>query len=249
MVQDILLELTKKEVKVRYKNTYLGYLWSLLNPLASAVVLFFAFKVVMRVPIENYTLFLLAGLFPWQWFSNSVNASASVFISNSSLIKKTSFPRELLVYSVVLNDLLHFLCSVPVIVVLLLAHGKTPTLAWLLWFPALVLCQALLVSGVSLFVASVNLFFRDLERMVGIAIGLLFYLTPIVYSETLIPVNYRAYIAASPLTPLIVAYRHLFLEGTLVSSTLVLAAAYGALLFAFGYGVFALLRWRFAEVL
>src|SRR2546425_9897030 len=176
-VRDILLELTKKEVKVRYKNTYLGYLWSLLNPLASAAVLFFAFKIVMRVPIENYTLFLLAGLFPWQWFSNSVNASASVFIANSSLIKKTSFPRELLVYSVVLNDLFHFLCSVPVIIILLVIHGKSPTLAWLLWLPLLVLCQALLVSGLSLVVASVNLFFRDLERLVGVGGNLLFYLT------------------------------------------------------------------------
>lgn len=248
-IGDILLELTKKELKVRYKNTYLGYLWSLLNPLALAAVLFFAFRLVMRIPIEDYAVFVVLGLFPWQWFANSVNASTGILLSNASLIKKTAFPRELLVYSVVLNDLFHFLCSLPVVVVLLALHGKGPTPGWLLWLPVLVLCQAVLVAGASLFVAATNLFFRDLERLVGVGINLLFYLTPIVYSETLIPPAYQPYVLASPLAPLVVAYRRAFLDGTVGWQLVLGAAGYALGAFAMGYGTFRWLRWRFAEVL
>lgn len=249
VVIDILLELTKKELKVRYKNTYLGYLWSLLNPLALAAVLFFAFKLVMRIPIEHYALFVVLGLFPWQWFANSVNASTLILISNASLIKKTAFPRELLVYSVVLNDLFHFLCSLPVVVLLLAVHGRAPAFGWLLWLPLLLLCQALLVAGASLFVASANLFFRDLERLVGVMINLLFYLTPIVYSESLIPPAYQPYVVASPLAPLVVAYRQVFMDGSVSWWPAVGAAGYAVVFFGGGYMFFRSLRWRFAEVL
>ena len=93
-LKDLIVELTKKEMKVRYKRSYLGYLWSVLNPLTLALIFFFAFKVVMKVGIEDYPLFLIAGLFPWQFLSNSVNAGVMAFVSNASLIKKTSFPRR-----------------------------------------------------------------------------------------------------------------------------------------------------------
>ena len=85
---DLLLALTQKEIKARYKSSFLGYLWSIANPLSLALVFFLAFKVFMKIPIENYALFLIAGLFPWQWFANSVVGSAGVYLGNASLIKK-----------------------------------------------------------------------------------------------------------------------------------------------------------------
>jgi len=117
--KDLIVALTQKELKVKYKRSFLGYLWSIANPLALALVFYVAFKVVMRIPIENYTLFLISGLFPWQWFSNSVSSSAMVFVGNASLIKKVNFPRESLVIATVLNDMLHFILSIPVIVIFL----------------------------------------------------------------------------------------------------------------------------------
>jgi lipopolysaccharide transport system permease protein len=83
---DLIIVLTQKELKVKYKNSFLGYLWSIAHPLAFAFVFFLAFKIVMRVEVEDYALFLIAGLFPWQWFSNSVNASALVFLGNASIV-------------------------------------------------------------------------------------------------------------------------------------------------------------------
>ena len=95
--RDLIFELLRKEIKVRYKNNILGYAWSILNPLAQALVFFVAFQYIFKVKIENYVLFLILGLFPWQWFLNSVVASSVSMISNANLIKKTVFPREYIV--------------------------------------------------------------------------------------------------------------------------------------------------------
>src|SRR4030043_2235766 len=123
---DLITVLTQKEMKVRYKSSFLGYLWSIAHPLAFALVFFIAFKIVMRIAMENYTLFLIAGLFPWQWFSNSVNASPMAFLLNASLIKKVSLPRNILPLATVLQDMIHFLLAIPVIVLFLFIYHKSP---------------------------------------------------------------------------------------------------------------------------
>src|SRR4030043_1369754 len=173
---DLITVLTQKEMKVRYKSTFFGYLWSVAYPLAFALVFFIAFKVIMRIQIENYALFLIAGLFPWQWFSNSVNASPTVFLGNASIIKKVNFPRNTLPFMTVLQDMIHFILSIPVIVLFLFLYQKSPSLSWIYGIPLLLVIQFFLTYGVSLVVSSINLFFRDLERLTSIFMMLLFYL-------------------------------------------------------------------------
>jgi len=99
---DLITVLTQKEMKVRYKSSFLGYIWSIANPLAFAFVFFIAFKVVMKIQMKDYTLFLITGLFPWQWFSNSVNMSSGMFLGNASIIKKVNFPRNIIPLAMVL---------------------------------------------------------------------------------------------------------------------------------------------------
>lgn len=246
---DLIIALTKKELKVKYKRSFLGYLWSVANPLALALVFFIAFKIIMRVQIENYTLFLIAGLFPWQWFSNSVNSSAMVFVGNASLIKKVNFRRESLVIATVLNDMLHFLLSVPVIVLFLFYYGMHPTLTWIIGIPVLLIIQFIMTFGISLAIAAINLFFRDIERIVLIFTTLFFYITPIIYAEDMIPVKYHAILVLNPLSVLIVNWRNLFMHGTMDPLGVVSAFGYSLVVFAAGYLVFRRLRMRFAEVL
>src|SRR3989304_4621165 len=119
---DLITVLTQKEIKVRYKSSIFGYLWSIGHPLAFAFVFFIAFKVVMKIQIEGYVLFLIAGLFPWQWFSNSVNASPIIFLGNASMIKKVNFPRNIIIFTMVLQDLIHFVLSIPVIVLFIFIY-------------------------------------------------------------------------------------------------------------------------------
>ena len=137
---DLVTALTIKEIKVRYKRTYLGYAWSLLNPLVFGVTYWIAFKAILNVKIEGYFVFLLAGLFPWQWLSNSLTAAPTAFIYNAPLVKKIAFPRYLIVASSVVTEGLHFLLCLPVLALLAVLFGRgTVSPAWLWGAPMLLL--------------------------------------------------------------------------------------------------------------
>lgn len=246
---DLIIALTQKELKVRYKRSFLGYLWSIANPLALALVFFVAFKVIMRIQIENYTLFLISGLFPWQWFSNSVNSSVMVFVNNASLLKKVNFGREVLVIATVLNDMFHFIVSIPVIAAFVLFYGLTPHISWLYGIPLLLIFQFLITFGMSLAFSSINLFFRDLERLIMIFTTLLFYFTPIFYSEEMIPQRLRFLLMLNPLSGLTISWRNLFMKGVINPFNLLILFACSVLIMIVGYIIFKRLRWRFAEVL
>lgn len=246
---DLVMVLTQKELKVRYKSSVFGYLWSVGHPLAFAVVFWIAFKVVMRFQMENYTLFLITGLFAWQWFANSVNVSSVTFLGNTSIIKKVNFPKYLLVASSVLQDMLHFLFSIPVVLLFLIAYSKSPTWAWLYGIPLLLLIQYILICGISLAVATLNLFFRDLERIVGILIMLLFYFTPIIYPETMVPEQYRFALDLNFMAPFIIAWRAILQDGVFVWRAFGMGAAYAVVIFCAGFWIYRKFSWKFAEVL
>ncbi len=246
---DLIIVLTQKEIKIRYKSSFLGYLWSIGHPLALAFVFFLAFKVVMKVEIENYSLFLIAGLFPWQWFANSANSSPSVFLQNASIIKKVNFPRNIIPLTTILQEMFHFLLSIPVIILFLYLYRQSPSFSWLYGLPLLMSIQFLFTFGVALLISSANLFFRDLERLTSIFITLLFYFTPIIYPETMVPQEYKTLINLNPLSPLMVSWRKLFLTGTLETFDLGISFVYALAAFILGYHVYKKLSWRFAEVL
>lgn len=212
---DLVVVLTQKEMKSRYKNSALGYVWSVANPLLFAVIYYIVFGQIMKVPIENYALFLIAGLLPWHWLANSVIAAPNVFLANATLIKKVRFPRHVLVVSYVLNEGIHFVLSIPVIVGLLLVNEIRPSWSWLAGIPVLLVAQFLIVYGFAVTLASLNLFFRDLERLTALFITVLFFLTPITYSSAMAPASYRSFLYANPIAPLIESWRELFLHGQL----------------------------------
>ncbi len=247
---DLIRVLTQKEMKLRYKSTFFGYVWSIAHPLAFAFVFFMAFKVVMRIQMEGYAVFLIAGLFPWQWLSNSVNASPMVFVLNASLIKKVSLPRNTLPLAMVLQDMIHFLLAIPVIVLFLLIYHKSPSFSWIYGIPLLLIIQLLMAYGLSLVIASINLFIRDLERLTAIFMTLLFYFTPIIYPENMIPEKYKSLVLfLNPFSSLMVSWRNLFLSGTLDLSLVGASAAYSLFALMLGYAVYTRLSWKFAEVL
>ena len=149
--RDLVVTLTIKEIKVRYKRTFLGYAWSLLNPIVYAVTYWIAFKAILNVRIEGYFVFLLCGLFPWQWLSNSLTSSPLAFVNNASLIKKISFPRYLIVLSTVLTEGLHFLLCLPVLAVIMVMFDRgAPHWSWLVGVPILLVLQAMIIFGISL---------------------------------------------------------------------------------------------------
>jgi lipopolysaccharide transport system permease protein len=246
---DLIKVVTQKELKVRYRSSVFGYMWSIGHPLAFAFVFFVAFKVVMKIQMKDYVLFLIAGLFPWQWFSNSVNLSPTVFLGNASLIKKVNFPRNVIPFAMVLQDMIHFLFSIPVIVLFIYIYQRSPDLSWFYGVPLLLGIQFLMTYGFSLLISSLNLFFRDLERLISIFTTLLFYFTPIIYPETMIPERYQRLIYLNPLSALMTSWRNLFLNGTLDPVSLIVSLVYSGSVFLIGYTVYKKLSWKFAEVL
>ncbi|MDA8087384.1 MAG: ABC transporter permease [Nitrospiraceae bacterium] len=247
--KDLAIILTQKEMKVRYKNSFLGYLWSVLNPLAFAFVFFVAFQVVMKIHMKDYVLFLIAGLFPWQNFTNSINASPMVFLMNSTLIKKVNFPRHILALTLVLHDSVHFVLSIPVILFFMFVYHRVPSLSLVWGVPALLSVQILMTYGIALFLASLNLFFRDLERLTTILTTALFYFTPVIYSETMVPDKYRVLLKLNPFAMLMISWRNLFLNGSINPVYAGAALGYGILFFCLGYFFYSKLAWKFAEVL
>lgn len=246
---EIINALTRKELRVRYKSYVLGYLWSIASPLAYAAIYYFLFKLVMKVKIDNFALFLVAGMFPWQWFANSLGVAPMTFLGNASLIKKVNFPRNYLPFVVVVQDALHFLISVPVILALGLLYGTTPS-ATLLWaLPVLLLLQFAISYPLSLLISTINLFFRDLDRLVALALTISFYLTPVVYSEAMIPPEFHDLIYWNPFAVLVLSWRHLFLDGSLDPSLLLAAIAWAIPLNAAAHLIYKRLSWKFAEVL
>lgn len=246
---DLIIVLTQKEMRVRYKNSLLGYLWCILLPLAFTLVYFIAFNVIMKVSVENFVLFLLAGIFPWQWFANSTNMSTMAFVGNVTLIKKVNFPRYLIPLSVVLQEGIHFVLSLPVLVAFLFYYDKSPSLTWFYGVPVLLFIQFLMVYGIALLVSVTNLFFRDMEKLTGIFVTLFFFLTPIVYSETMVPEKYRSILVTfNPFCSLIVSWRNLILNGTLEPAYTGISLFFAVSIFMAGYLVYHRLSWRIAEV-
>jgi len=251
---DLIYELTKKELKVRYKNSALGYLWSVLNPLAMAGVFYVGLGLIIGVRVprgEDYPfwLLLICGLFPWQWFSNSVNACTNVYIGNANLIRKVAFRREVLPLATVLNDLVHFAVSIPVIVLFLLLARHRPTLAWLYGVPLLVLAQFVMTYSLSLVTGALNLFFRDLANLVQIFLQMLFYMTPVIYSLKWSRIAaFRHWLLVNPLASLISGWQTLFLEGRFSLGMWQLAMGYSVVMLAAGMLVHRKLEGKFAEV-
>jgi lipopolysaccharide transport system permease protein len=247
--RDLLAVLLQKELKVRYNNKALGYLWSVANPLASAMVYYIAFKFLMRFDIPDYPLVLISGIFPWQWFSNAVGSSPNLFVANASIIKKLSFPRNIIPLCAVLNHMIHFVASMPVIFLFLFLFKRSPDVTWLYGFPLLLVISLMMIYGISLILSSINLFFRDLERLTTIILNFTFYFTPILYPIEQIPEGYRKYIALNPAAPIIVSWRELILYNRLEPVYLLISAAYAVVFFAIGYSIYRRLSWKFAEVI
>ena len=248
---DLISALVKKEIKIRYKTNILGYAWSILNPLSQALIYLVAFQYILKVKIDNYVLFLVLGLFPWQWLMNSVVASSVSMVANANLVKKTIFPREYIVFAVVLNDMVHFFLSLPVLLVFLIIYRHSVHVnPWLiLIFPILAVIQLFFTMGFALLVAAINVFFRDLERLVTIFLNMMFYGTPVVYAVTMIPQKLHFIIYANPMSMLIINYRNIFLYSTINWHYLIYSAVYSLIVFWIGYAVFKKFKDRFAEVL
>jgi ABC-type polysaccharide/polyol phosphate export permease len=192
--RDLLVNLTLRELRSRYKKSALGWAWSLLNPLAMVGIyaLVFSFFLKIEPPtgdpsgLQSFVIYLLCALIPWVYFSNSASSSLEALVGNAGLIKKVYFPRDLLVMAVIGSLLVSMLIEMSVVMVILLIAGNF-VIPWIPMVLVLIALETLFVLGVGLFLSVANVYFRDVKHFIAIAMQALFYATPIVYPISVVP--------------------------------------------------------------
>ncbi len=199
--RELLYFLVWRDVKVRYKQTALGVLWIILQPVISMVVFSLLFGGLLKVPSGDvpYPIFAYAALLPWNYFSTSLTRSATSLVGSSHLISKVYFPRLVIPISAVLAGLVDFGVAFIVLIGLMIYYGVVPTLA-IVWLPAFLLLAVLTALGFGLWLGALNVRYRDINYVVPFLVQLWMYLTPVVYGTSLIPERFRFLLALNPMT-------------------------------------------------
>lgn len=207
---DVLFTLVEKELKAKYKRAVLGYVWSVFQPLTMAFVIYIAFQSLMRFNTDNYALFLLTGLFLWQWITVSINNSLHTYVYNAPIIKKVYVDKKLLVMAVLLTESLHFLISIPILFLFSTIYTIKDYTTYL-YIPLLFLLNFLFLFGLTLIASSLNVIFRDMERITHTILQLGFYASPVIYPLSIVPNEYKQFILLNPFTYVVESWHGAFL--------------------------------------
>jgi lipopolysaccharide transport system permease protein len=212
--RELLYFLVWRDIKVRYKQTALGVTWIVLQPLVSMLVFTVLFGILLEAPSGEapYPLFVLAGLLPWTYFSGALNRASNSVVDSANLITKVFFPRLVTPLAAVLSGLVDFGVSFLVLGLLMLFYRTTPTPAVLL-LPFFLLLAMITALGFGLWLSALNVRYRDVKQLIPFILQIWMYLTPVVYSVTLIPEQYRWLLGLNPMTGVVEGFRWALLGG------------------------------------
>lgn len=245
----LLLQLTQREIKARYKQSYVGYAWVLLNPLAQLLVYSFVFSMVFRFPTNNipYIIFLYAALLPWTLFQSSIMSGTQSLVENASLLKKVNFPREVIPYASVLSKIVDFGFSALLFVILslLLQVKLSPTI---IFFVPIFFAQLLLTTGIALMLAAFNLFYRDIQYLANLLMMVWMYMTPIVYPLSLVPSKYIWLYKLNPMVGIIEGYRSSIFGYPFETTIILWSIGVSIVIFLIGYVLFKKSEKMFADI-
>ncbi|MDI6783573.1 MAG: ABC transporter permease [bacterium] len=211
--RELLWSLVQRDLKARYKVAVLGFIWSLLRPLFTMVILYLVFSVVFRFEIDMnvpYPLYLLCALLPWGFHVTGVNNAANSLLHNANLIKKVKLPREVFPIAAIVAELINSLIAF-IILFIFLVIFRIPVTVYLLWLPILLFIHFIFITGLGLATAALNVFFRDTSAILDAIMTAWFYLTPIFYPVSLakqhLPEPFYQLFLLNPLVPLVTGYR------------------------------------------
>jgi len=275
--RDLVAQLVIRDLKVRYKNSVLGFFWSLINPLVQVAIITVVIKYIMRLPVPNYSAYLLAAFLPWMFFQMSLLDASDSVLKHHDLLKKVYFPREALPISLVISNFIHLVLAFVVFFIYLVLVPRAPVLATAALLPVLMAIQFVFNLGIAFFISCLNVFYEDTKFVVAVGLNVLFYASPVMYvselvysvlmKTTLIPAAYKGPLwflySVNPLNALFIAYRKLLLNpipsfvlrDRAVSNmpldwgALGIAAALSVMLAIAGYRFFNKRKWVFAEML
>lgn len=249
--RELLRNLVAKDLKLKYRGSALGFVWSLLNPLLMIVVYSIAIGFIMRVQneLEHYSLFLITGILHWGFFAASFLSATDAVTQNANLIHKINFPRMILPISAVAFQ---FVQMAVALAVFMIAYPWLGGKFWMgfLFYPLVLVLQGLMIIGLALGISALTVFYRDLKHLVEVGLMLLFWLTPIIYKFTMIPEDARIWFRFNPMLPFVISYHDLLYANNWPSlGNWVLMVCWSLLAVTLGYGLFRRLEDRFAEEL
>ena len=245
--RELIRIMTISELKVKYQSSILGFTWSLLNPLLMMLVLYFVFSNVFKATQNHFALYLLIGIVSWRFLANGTSSAIASIVGKPSLVTKIRIPRQVLVLSVVLSSFISSILEFVVLVPLLFIFGVGLS-PYILLFPVIHLIFFMMVYGMSLILASLYVYYRDLNQIWEVIVQMGFFLSPIVYPLTTVPENYLPYYMLNPVTVVIQMYRDILLYHTAPApADLAFAFLVGGAIVLLGSAIFKRLERRFAE--
>lgn len=239
----------KKEIRGKYKGSWLGILWTFLNPLLMLAVYSFVFPYILRVNVENYTIFMIVALIPWNFFTTAIQMGTGSVVANGAILKKVYFPREIIPISVTTSQLVNFLITCIIMFAFIIFSGVGFSIHLLL-FPVLVLIQYMITLAFTFILSAITVFIRDVDHFVSVILMLGFYATPIVYQANMLPQKFQWALNLNPMAQLVEAYRAILYYHQMPNwSILGIWGVASVVLLIVGYAIFKKLEKSFVEEL
>jgi lipopolysaccharide transport system permease protein len=249
--RELLFFLSWRDIKVRYRQTFLGVSWALIQPLLTMAIFTVLFGRVANLPTDGVPrpLFYFSALVPWLYISNAVSNASMSFVSNANLITKIYFPRIMLPAAVVVSGLLDFLIGSLLLVGFIIYYRVSLGWSLLLW-PALVLQMFVLALGLGMFLSALNIRFRDVKYAVPFLMQLWLFVTPVIYPTSMIPARFQSLLAVNPAGGLVEAFRHLLIPSVPMRwNFLGISALTTAVVFLLGFAFFRKTERAFADII
>jgi len=246
----VLRIMVQRDLSVRYAKSFLGYLWTIIDPLAMSMIYFVVFVLIFQRAGHGYSpyfLFLLTGMLPWQWFNGSVTAGAKALQSEAKLVRSTRLPRELWVVRVIVAKGIEFLLSLPILVaatiIYLIVGQNDPTVLphvnWqLVFIPLGMALQAVLLVGLGLLLAPIQVLVNDTQQVLRIVLRVMFYATPIIYLVNKAPGVLEKILWFNPMTGILEFYRAGFFDSEIRWGPVIVSVVVTAIVFVLGRLVF-----------
>lgn len=248
--REMVFSLVRRDLKGRYKGSILGFLWTFLNPLLQLIVYTLVFSIIMKSDIKDFHIFLFVALVPWIFFATCVSNGAGIIWREQDLVKKIYFPRQVLPIAFVTSQFVNMLLSFLIVILILFISGRVIKIDILIYL-VLVLCiEYILALGMTFLISAITVYLRDLEHLLGILIIAWQFLTPIMYSENVIPKRLMPIFYLNPMTPIIITYRDILYYTRIPRlEFLIYGGIFSLLILVVGWKVFNVFQKYFAEEL
>ncbi len=248
--KDLLWSWTGRNIRARYQQSALGWLWAIFQPAAQVMIFTFIFTLV--VPVDTgeipYPVFSYVAIVPWTLLASSLIDMSQTIVINMGLVTKIYFPREILPVAAMLARLMDFGIAVGLLIILMLIYQVPLFLPGLLFLPIILAIQLILILGLGLLSAAANVFFRDVQSLLALGLQLWFYASPIIYPVSMVPEHLRTFYYLNPMAGLIEAYRDVLLNNQLPGSYLIPSTIISLVIFWLGVWFFKRIEFQFADI-